>query len=177
MTVSEEIYDDKNSKIEALKIKINKKYLELFKEICEENGLDFDEELNKRIESALVDSFKTYHSECLYKNRTLRFLKGGKKCERVPGFDLENIKRIISKMDSIDEQIEFLKNYLDGLQKTNETMYFGPRGLPTLTTREEQFTGLTPYMKVYPQAVIEIQKIIRALEAEKIINEKITHKF
>jgi hypothetical protein len=56
-------------------------------------------------------------------------------------------------------------------------MYFGPRGLPTTSSRQEQFAGLTPYMKVYPQAIEEIQKLIRALRAEKIVEDKIIHKF
>ncbi|MHA1269481.1 MAG: hypothetical protein ACTSPY_06795 [Candidatus Helarchaeota archaeon] len=177
MAVSKQMYENKKSELEEVEVLVNKKYLELFKEICEEKGLDYDKELKSRIENALFDSFNSYHSECLREDRALGFLKGGKACKRIPGFDLENIKRILSKMDSIDEQIDWLKNYLEGLQKTKEVMYFGPSGLPTTMTKEQQFTGLTPYMKAVPQAIEEINKIIRALEAEKIVREKITHKF
>ncbi|MHA1229429.1 MAG: hypothetical protein ACTSRP_01670 [Candidatus Helarchaeota archaeon] len=177
MTVSEEILDEHEKNLESIILKLDKKYVELFKEICEERALDFNEELKARVEAALVNAFNSYHSECLRENKALGFLKGGKSCKRIPGFDIEHIRKMLLKMDSIDEQIEFLKNYVEGLQKTKETMYMGPRGLPTTMTREQQHMGLTPYMKVIPQAIIELQKIIRALEAEKIIKEKLTQKF
>jgi len=177
MTVSEEVYENEMYEIDLAKLKINKKYLELFKEICEEKNLDFNEELKARIEAALVDSFKSYHSECIHDEKALGFLKGGKAHRRVPGFDIEHIKRMLQKFDTIDEQIEWLKNYVDGLQKTKETIYLSPRGLPTTMTREEHNMGLVPYMKIVPQAIQDLQKLIRVLEAEKIIQEKITHKY
>ncbi|NVM30716.1 MAG: hypothetical protein HWN65_17885 [Candidatus Helarchaeota archaeon] len=164
-----------SSDLELINIKIKKKYLELFKEICEENELNAEEELNSRLEQTLVDSFHHYSSKCMHKDRALRFLKGGKSCKRTPGFNLDQIEKLLSKMDSIEDQIEWLKNYLKQLQQTKQTMYSGP-GLPTVMTKEEQYTSLTPYMQAYPQAIDEIRKKIRELEAHQIVEATVVHK-
>jgi hypothetical protein len=165
-----------DTEIELINVKISKKYLELFKEICKENNLDAETELKTRLEEALVDSFSKYSSRCMADERALKFLKGGKGHKRTAGFDFQQIEKLLGKMDSVDEQIEWLKNYLSQLQKTKETMYFNSRGLNTLGTAEEQFTSLTPYMQVYPQAIEEIQKKILELETQKIITTQVTHK-
>ncbi len=162
--------------LEEIKIRIKKKYLELFKEICKENSLDAEKELNARLETALVDSFSSYSSKCIHEERALKFLKGGKSCQRIPGFDFTQVEKLLSKMDTVEEQIEWLENYLQQLQKTRETIYFNSRGLPTVGNTEDQFASITPYMQVYPQAVQEIQKKIRELEAQKIVKVKVTHK-
>ncbi|NVM52896.1 MAG: hypothetical protein HWN66_04275 [Candidatus Helarchaeota archaeon] len=161
---------------ELINVEVKKKYLELFKEICEENELDAEKELKARLEQALVDSFHHYSSKCMHQDRALRFLKGGKSCKRTPGFNLDQIEKLLSKMDSIDEQIEWLQNYLQQLQQTRHIMYNGPRGLPTTMTREEQYTSLAPYMQAYPQAIEEIRKKIRELEAHKIVEAEVVLK-
>lgn len=160
---------------ELVSVEVKKKYLELFKEICEENEIDADTELKARLEQALIDSFHHYSSKCIHKDRALRFLKGGKSCKRIPGFNLDQVEKLLSKMDSIDEQIEWLRNYLKQLQQTKQTMYSGP-GLSTVMTKEEQYTSLTPYMQAFPQAIGEIRKKIRELEAQKIVEATIVHK-
>lgn len=161
---------------ELVNVKVKKKFLELFKEICEENELNPDDELNSRVEQALVDSFNKYSSRCMHENRALRFMKGGKSCKRKPGFDLTQIEKLLAKMDTADEKIEWLQNYLQQLQRTNQTMFTGPRGLPTTMTAEEQYTSLTPYMQTFPQAIIDIRKKIRELEAQKIVEATVVHK-
>lgn len=161
---------------ELVNVKISKKYLELFKEICKENSLDAEHELKVRLEEALVDSFSKYSSRCMAEERALKFLKGGKGHKRTAGFDFQQIEKILDKMDTSEEKIEWLQNYLQQLQKTKETMYFNSRGINTLGTAEEQFTSLTPYMQVYPQAIEEIQKKILELETQKIVTTKVTHK-
>lgn len=161
---------------DLVNVKVKKKYLELFKEICKENNLDVDNQLTSRLEEALVDSFSTYSSRCMRDERALRHLKGGKGHKRTAGFDMTQIEKFLSKMDTIEEQIEWLENYLKQLQQTRQVM-FNSRGLPTtVATPDEQFTGLTPYMQVYPQAIQEIQKKIRELEAQKIVLTKVVHK-
>jgi len=175
MTTQETILNE-NMDTEKVELKIKKKYLDLFKEICHENNLNPDKELLTRLEEALIDSFSKYSSRCMHEEHALKFLKGGKGCKRVPGFDFQQIEKILDKMDTSEEKIEWLQNYLQQLQKTKEMMYFNSRGINTLGTAEEQFTGLTPYMQVYPQAIEEIQKKIRELETQKIITTKVTHK-
>ena len=165
-----------DTEMELVNLKISKKYLELFKEICKENNLDADTELKTRLEEALVDSFSKYSSRCMHEERALKFLKGGKGHKRTAGFDFQQIEKILSKMDTNEEKVEWLQNYLQQLQKTKETMYFNSRGINTLGTTEEQFTSLTPYMQVYPQAIQDIQKKILELETQKIVTTKITHK-
>ncbi|MHA1263672.1 MAG: hypothetical protein ACTSRS_00400 [Candidatus Helarchaeota archaeon] len=175
--VTQELVTQKSIESEEVKLKIKKKYLDLFKEICKESKLDFEQELRSRLEDALIDSFSSYSSRCLHEARALRHLKGGKGCKRIPGFNMEQIEKLLSKMETIDDQIEWLENYLKQLQQTKRTMYFNSRGLPISTTSaEEQFTGLTPYMQVYPQAIQEIQKKLRELEAQKIVTTKVVHK-
>ncbi|MHA1649356.1 MAG: hypothetical protein ACTSYB_04100 [Candidatus Helarchaeota archaeon] len=174
---TQEIASNQNTDLELIQLRVKKKYLDLFKEICKENNLKIEDELNARLEEALVDSFSEYSSRCMRQERVLKFLKGGKGHKRIPGFNLEQIEKLLSKMETIDEQIEWLKNYLQQLQQTKHTMYFNSRGLPiSMTGRDEQFTSLTPYMQVYPQAIQEIQKKIRELEAQKIVTAKIIHK-
>ena len=127
MTVSEQEIMFKASKEEEdLKIKINKKFLNLFKEICEENELDVNKELNSRLENALVDSFNKYHSKCVRKRRSIGFVKGGKHVKRIPGFDPTQIEKILEKKESIEEKIEWLKTYLkhiSNLLRTALTSY------------------------------------------------------
>ncbi len=161
---------------ELVEIKIKKKYLDLFKEICEENEVDPEKELKSRLEEALVDSFHKYSSKCMHKDRALKFMKGGKTCKRVPGFDFDQIEKLLGKMDTVEEQVKWLKNYLQQLQQTKQTLYFNSRGLPTTMSKEEQFTSLTPYMQVYPQAIEEIRKKIRELEAQQIVEAEVVHK-
>ncbi|MHA1649357.1 MAG: hypothetical protein ACTSYB_04105 [Candidatus Helarchaeota archaeon] len=174
---SQQLYIYPEKSFENIEVKIKKKYLKLFKEICEENNLDIKNELNARLEEALIDAFSKYSSRCMHKEKVLKFLKGGKGCKRKPGFDLIQIEKLLLKMETIDEQIEWLKNYLQQLQQTKHTMYFNSRGLPiNMTERDEQFTSLTPYMQVYPQAIQEIQKKIRELEVKKITTSQIIHK-
>ncbi|HUY01169.1 MAG TPA: hypothetical protein VMV49_16535 [Candidatus Deferrimicrobium sp.] len=174
---TQEMYMKEEADIAMLNVKVKKNYLDLFKEICKENKLDVDAELKSRLEEALVDAFSKYSSRCMHRDHALRFLKGGKGHIRKPGFDFTQIEKLLSKMDTVAEQIEWLKNYLQQLQQTRETMYFNSRGLPiTMTSAEEQFTSLTPYMEVYPQAVIEVQKKINELEAQQIVTAKIVHK-
>lgn len=112
----------------------------------------------------------------MHEEHALKFLKGGKGCRRVPGFDFQQIEKILSKMDTQEEQVDWLKNYLQQLQHTRETMYFNSRGLNTLGTAEENFSALSPYMQVYPQAIQEVQKKINELEAEAIVKTQATHK-
>ena len=71
MTVTENIIMDEASNEEVINLKINKKYLKLFTEICEENEVDIEKALNNRLESAIVDSFNTYHSKCMRKRIAL----------------------------------------------------------------------------------------------------------
>jgi hypothetical protein len=166
----------KNVDMEMVELKINKKYLDLFKEICKENNLNPNKELISRLEQALIDSFSKYSSRCMHDAHALKFLKGGKGCQRVPGFDFQQIEKILSKMESPEAQVEWLRNYLEQLQHTRETMYFNSRGLNTLGTTEEQFAGLSPYMQVYPQAIHEVQKKINELEATTIVKTQAIHK-
>ncbi|HUY01168.1 MAG TPA: hypothetical protein VMV49_16530 [Candidatus Deferrimicrobium sp.] len=174
---SQEVMENQSADLELIKLKVKKNYLNLFKEICSENELNMEEELNNRLEEALVDAFSKYSSRCMHKQQTLRFLKGGKGHKRTAGFNFEQIEKLLNKMDTVDEQIEWLKNYLQQLQQTRETIYFNSRGLPIMgTSVEEQFTGLTPYMQVYPQAIQEIQQKIRELDAKKIVTAKVVHK-
>jgi len=161
---------------ELINVEIKKKYLELFKEICEENELDAGKELKARVEQALVDSFNKYSSRCMHQDRALKFLKGGKCHKRKPGFDLSQVEKLLAKMDTVEEKVEWLHNYLQQLQQTQHSMYNSPRGLPTTMTRDEQFTSLTPYMLAYPQAIADIKKKIRELEALKIVEAEVIHK-
>jgi len=115
MTVSENIITDEASDEEVINVKINKKYLKLFSEICEENEVELEKALNNRVESALVDSFNTYHSKCMSKRRALGFLKGGMGVKRIPGFDPTQINKILEKKETNEEKIEWLKNYREGL--------------------------------------------------------------
>jgi len=172
---TEEVYVEDSLDSELVEIKVKKKYLELFKEICEENELDSAKEIKNRLEQALIDSFHHYSSKCMHQDRALRFLKGGKSCKRTPGFDINQIEKLLAKMGSINEQIEWLRNYLQQLQQTKQSMYSGP-GLPTVMTKEEQYTSLTPYMQTFPQAIIEIRKKIRELEAQQIVEVEVIHK-
>jgi hypothetical protein len=175
MTTQETVLKE-NMDTEMVELQIKKKYLDLFKEICRENNLNPDKELLTRLEEALIDSFSKYSSRCMHEEHALKFLKGGKGCKRVPGFDFQQIEKILSKMDTLEEQVDWLKNYLQQLQHTRETMYFNSRGLNTLGTAEENFTGLSPYMQVYPQAIAEVQKKLNELEAEAIVKTQVTHK-
>ena len=163
------------SDLEMVNVKIKKKYLKLFKDICEENELDSEKELKAKLEEALVDSFHHYSSKCMHRNRALGFMKGGKSCKRTPGFNFDQIEKILAKMETVDEQIKWLQNYLQQLQQTKRSMYTG-RGLPTVMTKEEQYTSLTPYMQSYPQAIQAIHKKICELEAQKIVETEIVHK-
>ena len=161
---------------ELINVEIKKKYLELFKEICEENEIDANKELKARIEAALVDSFNEYSSRCMHEERALKFLKGGKCHKRKPGFDLSQVEKLLAKMDTVEEKIEWLNNYVQQLQQTRQSMYNGPRGLPTTMTTEEQYQSLTPYMLTYPQAIANIKKKIRELEAQQIVEAEVIHK-
>jgi hypothetical protein len=174
---SEEMMAQTSPDAELVELKVKKKYLELFKEICDENGLDADEELHARLEEALVDSFSAYSSRCLREERALKFLKGGKGCKRIPGFNFDQVEKLLSKMDTLDEKIDWLNNYLKQLQQTKQTMYSTTRGIPISTvSSEEQYTGLTPYIQTYPLAIKEVQKKIRELEAQKIVETNVVHK-
>ncbi len=161
--------------LESVNVEIKKKYLELFKDICEENELDAEKELKARLEQALVDSFNKFHSRTLHQNRALRFLKGGKCHKRKPGFEIAQIEKVLAKMDTVDEKIDWLQNFRRQLQQTKQSMYVG-RGLPTVMTKEEQYTSLTPYIQTYPQAIKEIHKKICELEAQKIVEAEVIHK-
>lgn len=165
-----------NVDMEMVELKIKKKYLDLFKEICKENNINPDKELISRLEQALIDSFSKYSSRCMHDAHALKFLKGGKGCKRVPGFDFQQIEKILSKMENTEAQVDWLKNYMDQLQHTRETMYFNSRGINTVGTTEEHFAALSPYMQVYPQAIEEVQKKINELEATAIVKTQVVHK-
>ncbi|MHA1130436.1 MAG: hypothetical protein ACTSQI_04575 [Candidatus Helarchaeota archaeon] len=173
---TEEIQMEDELDSEFVNVAVKKKYLELFREICEENELDPTEELQNRIESALVDSFHHYTSRTLHKDNALKFLKGGKCTKRIPGFDLDQIERLLDKMDSIEDQIKWLKTFLQQLIQTKQTIFLGPRGLTTVMSQEEQYTSLTPYIQAYPLAINEIRKKIRLLEAQQIVSTEVVHK-
>jgi len=177
MTVTENIVMEEASDEELVSLKINKKYLKLFSEICEENELDMEKALNSRVESALVDSFNTYHSKCMRKRRALGFLKGGCGVKRVPGFDMTQINKILETKETNEEKIEWLKNYREGLVRTRQGV-MAP-GLNTVVSNPSNFagSGVTPYMKMVPQAIEAINKVIRELDVEDIVNEKIIHKY
>ncbi|NHI93361.1 MAG: hypothetical protein EAX96_12820 [Candidatus Lokiarchaeota archaeon] len=177
MVISEKVVVDKEKEEEIIKIKLNKKYLKLFTEICEENDIELEDALNSRLEDALVDSFNQYHSKCMRKRKNLGWLKGGKDLKRVPGFDTTQVEKILESKKTIPEKIEWLNQYRDGLVRTRQAV-FAP-GLPTVVTNPGNFSGsgVTPYMKIIPQAIEAINGIIRELEAEEIVNEKVTHKF
>ncbi|MHA1798130.1 MAG: hypothetical protein ACTSVY_06735 [Candidatus Helarchaeota archaeon] len=177
MTISDKIVLDEEKEKEEIKITLNKKYLRLFEEICNENDLDLNEALNARLEEAVIDSFNQYHSKCMRKRRTLGWLKGGKGTKRIPGFDTTQIEKILATKETIEEKIAWLKDYRDGLVKTRNSA-MAP-GLPTVITNPSNFSGsgVTPYMKVVPQAIEAVNSLIRELETEEIVNEKITHKF
>ena len=175
MTVTENIIVEENE--EVLNLKVNKKYLKLFSEICEENEIDVEKALHDRLESALVDSFNTYHSKCMKKRRALGFLKGGVGVKRVPGFDTTQINKVLETKETNEEKITWLKNYREGLVRTRQGV-LAP-GINTVVSNPSNFagSGVTPYMKMVPQAIEAINKIIRELEAEDIVGEKIIHKF
>ena len=177
MTVTENIIMEETSDEELVNVKINKKYLKLFSEICDENELDMEKALNSRVENALVDSFNTYHSKCMRKRRALGFLKGGCGVKRVPGFDTTQIEKVLEKKETNEEKVEWLINYREGLVRTRQGV-FAP-GLNTVVSNPSNFvgSGVTPYMKMVPQAIEAINKIIRELETEDIVSEKIIHKF
>ncbi len=175
MTVNENILVDENE--EVINVKINKKYLKLFSEICEENEIDVEKALNNKVEDALVDSFNTYHSKCMSKRRALGFLKGGCGVKRIPGFDTTQIEKVLEKKETNEEKVKWLIDYREGLVRSRQGM-LAP-GLNTVVSDPSNFSGsgVTPYMKMIPQAIEAINQIIRELEAEEIVSEKITHKF
>lgn len=161
---------------ENVNVSVNKKYLDLFKEICEENAIDAEKELETRLEEALVDSFNKYSSKCIHEERALKFMKGGKSCKRVPGFDLSQIEKLLSRMETVEEKVEWLGNYLQQLQQTRQSMFTQPRGINLVGNSQEESASLTPYMKVYPQAIEAIKKKIRQLEAEQIVVAEVVHR-
>ncbi|MHA1356844.1 MAG: hypothetical protein ACTSRC_01910 [Candidatus Helarchaeota archaeon] len=112
----------------------------------------------------------------MHKDNALKFLKGGKCTKRIPGFDLDQIERLLDKMDSIEDQIKWLKTFLQQLIQTKQTIFLGPRGLTTVMSQEEQYTSLTPYIQAYPLAINEIRKKIRLLEAQQIVSTEVVHK-
>lgn len=177
MVMSEKVVMDKEKEEEVVKIKINKKYLKLFAEICDENEIELEDALNTRIEEAMVDSFNQYHSKCMRKRKNLGWLKGGKGTKRVPGFDTTQVEKILESKKTIPEKIEWLRQYREGLVRTRQGA-MAP-GLPTVVTNPGNFSGsgVTPYMKIIPQAIEAVNGLIRELEAEEIVNEKVTHKY
>ena len=111
MVISEKVAVDKEKEEEVVKIKINKKYLKLFAEICDENEIELEDALNSRIEDAMLDSFNQYHSKCMRKRKNLGWLKGGKCTKRVPGFDTYQIEKILNRKKTSPEKITCLKQH------------------------------------------------------------------
>ena len=136
-----------------------------------------EDALNSRIEDAMLDSFNQYHSKCMRKRKNLGWLKGGKGTKRVPGFDTTQVEKILESKKTVPEKIEWLKQYREGLIRTRQGA-MAP-GLQTMVTNPGNFSGsgITPYMKIIPQAIEVVNDLIRELETEEIVTEKLIHKY
>lgn len=165
MQTQEVILEDAAA-LEMISVKVKKRFLDLFEEMCKENKLDMEAELNTRLEEAIIGSFDEHPVKSLQEKKHHGRQKSCQ-IQRVPGFDMKHIDKALVRMETIDEKIKWLQDYIRQLRQTRQMMYQGPRGSPGIQNREDHYKSLTPYMQAYPMAIKAVQNRIRLLRSKK----------
>jgi len=94
-------------------------------------------------------------------------VKARKSIKKPVGFDFTYIEKLLSDMDTIEDQIRWLQNFLTQLQQSQKAMAFNSWGLTSANALESQQKAMTPYIQTTSLAIREIQKKIRLLRDER----------
>ena len=156
---------------DEVSIKIKRHYLNLFTEICTEDCLDPEDELNEKMEQSLTSFIQFYPTQKGENEYTAHLYKKRPGIKRVPGFNLQKIKQILDGMDTFQEKIEWLEGFLAQLLQFRNMMLSNTASIP-FTHRADYYKSLTPYLLAYPRAIKAIKRKIRQIKAEQNIEAK-----
>ena len=79
-------------------------------------------------------------------------------------------------MQYVDEKINFMQSYIDGLEKTRETIY-SQRSFPNIIGQEDYRAQMSVYLQVFPEMIKLARNKLRKLEEERFQNKTLIHKF
>ncbi|MFX1449681.1 MAG: hypothetical protein ACFFCM_02490 [Promethearchaeota archaeon] len=100
----------------------------------------------------------------------------GSRCtkRRVPS--LAPVEALLNRMQYVDEKINYLRAYIDGLERSRETIY-SQRSLPNIIGQEDYRAQMSVYLQVYPELLKLARNKLRELEDERYENKTLIHKF
>lgn len=102
-------------------------------------------------------------------------VKGSCKTKRtIPS--LEPVEALLNRMQYVNEKIEFMRSYIDGLEKTREVLY-SQKSLPNIVGQEDYRQQMTVYLQVYPEMLVQARQKLRELEQQRYEEIVLTNKF
>ena len=115
----------------------------------------------------------TQHEDLQRKKKD--FAKGSCKLKRrIP--NLKPVQALLNRMQYTKEKVEFMRNYIDGLEKTRETL-FSQRSMPNIIGQEDYRQQMSVYLQVYPELLKQAREKLRELEQEHYETTVLTNKF
>ncbi|NVM02097.1 MAG: hypothetical protein HWN67_07155 [Candidatus Helarchaeota archaeon] len=102
-------------------------------------------------------------------------VKGSSKTKRKIA-SLEPVEALLNRMQYVNEKINFIRSYINGLERTREVLY-SQRTLPNLIGQEDYRKQMSVYLKVYPELLKQARDILRKLENQRYETLFLTNKF
>ena len=123
----------------------------------EEDELELETELDSEGEEISKES-----SICTHEKPALK--------QKIPGFDLTYVEKLLSNMDNTKEKIKWLRNFKTQLQQGQKAMAMNSWTVANSKALENQYKSMTPYIQTVSIAIRAIQNKIRQLK-EKLKRE------
>lgn len=101
---------------------------------------------------------------CIHEKMAVHPLKEKRKVKKVTGFDFSHIENLLANMESIGEQVKWLKNFLNQLQQTQRTMSANSWVYATANAIENQQHSMKPYIQTLSLAIRAVQSKLRHLK-------------
>ena len=93
---------------------------------------------------------------------------------RIPS--LAPIEAILNRMQYVNEKINFMRVYIDGIEKTREVL-FSQKSLPNIIGQEDYRQQMSVYLQVYPELLKQARQKLRELDDERYQNKVLIKKF
>lgn len=122
----------------------------------------------------LIYLYSTVEQEKL--EHTKKYPLKGSRCTKRRAPSLAPVMAILNRMQYVDEKINYLRAYIDGLERTRETIY-SQRSLPNIIGQEDYRAQMSVYLQVYPEMIKLARNKLRKLEDERYENKTLIHKF
>jgi len=103
------------------------------------------------------------------------FAKGSCKVKRrIPS--LKPVEALLNRMQYTREKVDFMRSYIEGLEKTREVLY-SQRSMPNILGQEDYRQQMSVYLQVYPELLKQARNKLRELEQEHYETTVLTNKF